>query len=155
MENEQETAIRYKKAKWNNYSKDYMNKRRHPEIKERKKNLTNYIIEHKSIPKKEEPPKKPKYPAYFPKEDFNNRIDTLVLNNYSEIYEKELKDILIWDILDKKINLNPANIVNLFHSSDLEYAIEKTMKEREYICVEKDGKRMYKKEELKDVETQK
>ncbi len=85
-----------------------------------------------------------KYNVDFPGEEFNKALDKLLKNNTLPIEEKTLKDILMWDILDKKGLLTTERIARILNYNSIwEKPIEDCMCERRYMCVEREGSRIY------------
>lgn len=85
-----------------------------------------------------------KYPIAFPIKEFNKKLDEILKNNTVPINEKKLKDILMWDVLDRKGLLTTERIARILnYNSSWNKPIEDIMNEREYICVEEDGERRY------------
>ncbi len=106
------------KAKYNGYHRDWMRNLRHPT--EKKTEDVEKIVQEMK-----------KYPANFPGEKFNKKLDEILKDNPPEIGEKTLKD-LIHDILDGVGLLTPARIMNLYYSPNWANAIEEFMKARHY-----------------------
>lgn len=85
-----------------------------------------------------------KYGVDFPSEEFNKKLDEILKSNNLPVKERRLKDILMWDILDKKGLLSPERIVGILNYNSIwEKPIEDIMHKREYVCMEKDGERIY------------
>jgi hypothetical protein len=114
------------KEKGRKCSREHMRNKRHPSTT-KIKDLVDYLADIK------------KYPSYFPKEEFNKRLDDILENNPPEIKEKTLKD-LIYDILDKEKILTPVMIIRIYNNSDWTNSIEEFMNERHY---SKNGEEKY------------
>lgn len=85
-----------------------------------------------------------RYHLDFPGEEFNEKVSEILKNNNLPIKERTLKDIIMWDILDKKGLLSPERIVRILnYNSSWEKPIENFMHEKKYICVESNGERIY------------
>jgi len=108
------------------YSRKYHRKRMgfpEPKIKDITTLLSDIKKSHINPPRE--------YPVSFPKEELNEKLDE-ILEDGVPITEKTLKDIIMWDILDKKGILTPERIVRLYHGSNWGNAIEEFMQAREY-----------------------
>ncbi len=85
-----------------------------------------------------------KYHIDFPQEEFNTKVSEILKKGNLPIKERTLKDIIMWDILDKKGLLSPERIARILnYNSSWEKPIEDFMRERKYVCVESNGERIY------------
>ncbi len=107
------------KENYNGYHRAWMWNHRHPTEK-RTEDVKKIVEDMK------------KYPANFPKEEFNKKLDKILECNPSEIKEKTLKD-LIYDILEKEKLLTPKRMMNLYYNPNWANAIEEFMQARNYI----------------------
>lgn len=116
--------------KLNKYSRQYVNEKRHPELKEKRRALTKYIIEH-GYPPLQESKIEIKENIIFPAEDFNKGLNKILKDSPLEVEEKNIKD-LIYDIFDNRDILTPKRILNLYKSNLWDSVIQTFMKERNY-----------------------
>ena len=103
------------------------------------KDVKNYVEEIKNHSVKNLITPKINRPIDFPFAEFNKRLEGIIKNNPSEISEKKLKDILVWEIIDKKESLEPIEMYNLYFNSKLERTIENVMKGKDYLFDEERG----------------
>jgi len=82
------------------------------------------------------------YPVNFPKKEFDKKLDE-ILEDGIPIKEKTLKDIIMWDILDKKGILTPERMLRIYYGFNWENAIEKFMQAREYFAELVEGNIIY------------
>lgn len=121
------------REKANEYSRRHIYEKRHPELKSKKRELRDYIIQNGHLPGEEiKKPELKRFPKKFPSTEFENKLEILLKDFPSEVSEKRLKDIL-YDIMDKKGNLSPIGLVYLLSDSIWENAINEFMIMYDYV----------------------
>jgi hypothetical protein len=74
--------------------------------------------------------------SYFPKEEFNKKLDEILKNDPFEIPEKTLTD-LVYDILGKKEILTFRELYFLYDNPRWKKTIEGIMNTRKYVVKDK------------------
>jgi hypothetical protein len=93
-------------------------------------NLVNHIKEVK------------KYPSDFPVDEFNRRLDNLLMDAPSGVEEKVLQD-LVYDILEREKPSTMERMVMVYNDPNWENAIDCLMNSREYFVEVIGGDKIY------------